>query len=87
MGSRHGTIALVAASGGQDPRADKLPLTAYALQRHDISGINTSCGWYQRSSFERCRPMLLKKSFSTADQNFRRQLMRFSDNYVTDLVS
>src|SRR5215469_10126867 len=27
-------------------------------------------------------PMLLKKSFSTADQNFPRPLMRFSDNYV-----
>jgi hypothetical protein len=26
--------------------------------------------------------MLLKKSFSTADQNFSRPLMRFSDKYV-----
>jgi hypothetical protein len=31
--------------------------------------------------------MLLKKSFSTADQNFSRPLMRFSDKYVRDLVS
>jgi hypothetical protein len=31
--------------------------------------------------------MLLKKSFSTADQNFPRPLKRFSDNYVRDLVS
>ena len=31
--------------------------------------------------------MLLKKSFSTADQNFSRPLVRFSDKYVRDLVS
>jgi hypothetical protein len=31
--------------------------------------------------------MLLKKSFSTADQNFSRPLMRFSDKNVRDLVS
>jgi hypothetical protein len=35
----------------------------------------------------RIGPMLLKKSFSTADQNFPKPLMRFSDNYVRDLVS
>jgi hypothetical protein len=32
-------------------------------------------------------PILLQKSFSTADQNFSRPLMRFSDKYVRDLVS
>jgi putative ABC transport system substrate-binding protein len=32
-------------------------------------------------------PMLLKKSFSTADKNFSRLLMRFSDKYARDLVS
>ena len=32
-------------------------------------------------------PMLLKKSFSTTDQNFSGPLMRFSDKYVRDLVS
>jgi hypothetical protein len=32
-------------------------------------------------------PMLLKKSLSTADQNFSRPLMRFSDKNVRDLVS
>jgi hypothetical protein len=31
--------------------------------------------------------MLLKKSLSTADQNFSRPLMRFSDKNVRDLVS
>jgi hypothetical protein len=31
--------------------------------------------------------LLLKKSFSTADQNFSRPLMRFSDKNVRDLVS
>jgi hypothetical protein len=31
--------------------------------------------------------MLLKKSFSTADQNFSRPLRRFSDKYVRGLVS
>jgi len=30
--------------------------------------------------------MLLKKSLSTADQNFSRPLMRFSDKNVRDLV-
>jgi hypothetical protein len=29
-------------------------------------------------------PILLQKSFSTADQNFSRPLMRFSDKYVRD---
>jgi hypothetical protein len=32
-------------------------------------------------------PILLQKSFSTADQNFSRLLVRFSDKYVRDLVS
>jgi len=31
--------------------------------------------------------MLLKKSLSTADQNFSRSLMRFSDKNVRNLVS
>jgi putative tryptophan/tyrosine transport system substrate-binding protein len=31
--------------------------------------------------------ILLQKSFSTADQNFSRPLMRFSDKYLRDLVS
>jgi hypothetical protein len=30
---------------------------------------------------------LLKKSFSTADQNFSGPLMRFSDKNVKDLIS
>jgi hypothetical protein len=48
-------------------------------------------GTFSRSDFtfdeERNRPMLLKKSLSTADQNFPRPLMRFSDKNVGDLVS
>jgi hypothetical protein len=32
-------------------------------------------------------PILLQKSFSTADQNFSSPLMRFADKYVRDLVS
>jgi hypothetical protein len=32
-------------------------------------------------------PIVLKKSLSTADQNFSRPLMRFSDKNVRDLVS
>ena len=31
--------------------------------------------------------ILLQKSFSTADQNFSRPLMRSADKYVRDLVS
>jgi hypothetical protein len=32
-------------------------------------------------------PILLQKSFSTADRNFSSALMRFADKYVRDLVS
>jgi hypothetical protein len=32
-------------------------------------------------------PILLQKSFSTADQNFSSPLMRFADKYVRDLIS
>ena len=32
-------------------------------------------------------PILLQKSFSTADENFASPLMRFAHKYVRDLVS
>jgi hypothetical protein len=41
----------------------------------------------QRTGRFRIGSMLLKKSLSTADQNFSRPLMRFSDKNVRDLVS
>jgi len=43
-----------------------------------IAAVNLQC------NIDRVGPMLLKKSFSTADQNFSRPLMRFSDKYVRD---
>jgi hypothetical protein len=45
-------------------------------------------GWAYRSAVRSSRlTVLLKKSLSTADQNFSRPLMRFSDKNVRDLVS
>jgi hypothetical protein len=41
----------------------------------------------EKAANVRIGSMLLKKSFSTADQNFSRPLMRFSDKYVRDLIS
>ena len=51
---------------------------AFCLTDH-VSAF-ASCGQSVAYALARCVPILLQKSFSTADQNFSRPLVRFSES-------
>jgi hypothetical protein len=63
------------------------------IEATQIGGCRSDCPMAGKVSpgnfglLQQYLPILLQKSFSTADQNFSRPLVRFSDKYVRDLVS
>jgi hypothetical protein len=51
------------------------------------STLASAYDWTAASAHGSSWQILLQKSFSTADQNFSRPLVRFSYKYVRDLIS
>jgi len=85
-GVQRGSWREVDSDASQRSRAPSRFEVTARLPPAEVVRSHRKRNWAKKTK-RRFGSMLLKKSLSTADQNFSRPLMRFSDKNVRDLVS